>query len=137
MTAMTSQHQHRYPSYAPARPQVVVITRRKYTPTTRVEYILLFLSIVLLPMEELLPNPGGFSSGFLLFAISSLYIVLQRVGSLTRVWNHPVLLLGYVLIFTSFILETSSPFASYQEIIRIAQMYIGAAIIATLCRDTR
>jgi hypothetical protein len=134
---MITQHQHRYPFYAPASPQLVVITRRKYTPTTRVEHFLLLLNIVLLPMEEALPNPGGFSFVFLLFALSSMYIVLQRFGSITQVWKHPVFLLSYVLIFIGLILETYSPFASYKEIIRIAQMCIGAVVIATLCRDTR
>ena len=56
MTAMTAQHQHRYPFYSPASPQVVVITRRKYTPTTRVEHVLLLLNIVLFPLEEVLPD---------------------------------------------------------------------------------
>ena len=96
MTAMTAQHQHRYPSYAPASPQVVVITRRKYTPTTRIEHILLLLNIVLLPMEDVLPNPGGFSFVFFLFAISSIYIVFHRFGSITQVWNHPVFLASYL-----------------------------------------
>jgi O-Antigen ligase len=134
---MTSQHSHRYPFYAPASPQLVVITRRKYTPTTRVEHLLLLLSIVLLPLEEALPGIGDFSFAFLLFAISSIYIILQRFGSITQVWNHPVFLASYVLIFIGLVLETYSPFASYKEIIRIAQMYIGAVVIATLCRDTR
>ena len=137
MTAMTAQHQHRQPFYAPASPQVVVITRRKYTPTTRIEHVLLLLNIVLLPMEEALPNPGGYSFGFLLFAITSIYIVFQRFGSITHVWNHPVFLASYVFILLGLILEGCSPFTSYREIMRIAQMYIGAMVIATLCRDTR
>jgi O-antigen ligase len=134
---MIAQHQHQYPFSAPASPRVVVITRRKYIPTTRVEHFLLLLNIVLFPMEEALPNPGGYSFVFLLFAISSIYIVLKRFGSITKIWNHPVLLASYVLIFVGLILETYSPFASYREIFRIAQMYIGAMVIATLCRDTR
>ena len=77
MTAMTAQRQHQYPLSAPASPQVVVITRRKYTPTTRIEHLLLLLNIAILPMEEALPSPGGFSVGFLLFALSSIYIIFQ------------------------------------------------------------
>src|SRR6266404_2642690 len=134
---MTAQYQHRYPSYAPASPQLVVITRRKYTPTTRVEHLLLLLNIVLLPMEEALPGIGSVSLMFLLFAISSMYVVLQRLRSIRQVLNHPVFLSTYALIFISLVLETSSPFASYKPIIRIAQMCIGAVVIAALCRDTR
>ena len=52
---MTARHQHQYPFSAPASPRVVVITRRKYTPTTRVEHLLLLLTIVLLPMEPVSP----------------------------------------------------------------------------------
>ena len=137
MTAMTARHQHRYPLYAPASPQVVVITRRKYTPTTRIEHVLLLLTIVLLPIEQNLPNPGGFSFGFLLFSICCIYIAFQRFGSITHVWNHPVFLASYVFIILGLILEGCSPFTSYREIMRIAQMYIGAMVIATLCRDTR
>ena len=121
---MTSQHQH--PFCSPASPQLVVITRRKCPPTTRVEHLLLLLTIVLFPFEEHLPDPGGFSSMFFLFAISSIYIVIQRFGSIVHVWNHRVFLVSYVLIFISVILETYSPFASYREIIRIAQMFVGS-----------
>ena len=121
---MISQHQHRYPFCTPASPQLVVITRRKFTPTTRIEHLLLLLPILLLPLEEYLPNPGGFSFMFLLFAISSIYIVLQRFGSITHVWNHPVFLASYFLILLSLILEGSSPFASYTEISSIALMFI-------------
>src|SRR5207244_2415198 len=106
-------------------------------PTTRIEHLLLLLNIAILPMEEALPSPGGFSVGFLLFALSSIYIIFQRFGSTAHIWNHPVFLTSYVFILLSLILEGFSPFASYKVIIRIAQMYMGAIIIATLCRDTR
>jgi O-antigen ligase len=137
MITMTAQPQHRYLSYAPASPQVVAVTRRKYTPTTRIDQLLLLLHIVLLPWEEALPGTGGYSFVFLLFAVSSIYIAFRRFGSITKVWNRPVFLASYVFILFSLILEGYSPFASYKEIIRIVQMYIGAIIIATLCRDTR
>jgi len=88
-------------------------------------------------MEEALPGIGSMSLMFLLFAISSMYVVLQRLRSIRQVLNHPVFLSTYALIFISLVLETSSPFASYKPIIRIAQMCIGAVVIAALCRDTR
>jgi hypothetical protein len=65
MITMTAQPQHRYLSYAPASPQVVVVTRRKYTPTTRIEHLLLLLHIGLLPWEEALPGLGSYSFIFL------------------------------------------------------------------------
>src|SRR5262245_57802974 len=104
MAAITLQSQHRYPSHSPASPQVVVITRRKYTPTTLVERLLLLLNILLLPLEAYGPTIGGFSSMFFLFAISGLYVLLWRVGSLAQIWNHLVLLACYFLFFVGFIL---------------------------------
>ena len=133
MTAMTAQHQHLVGS--PVSPQVVVITRRKCPPTTRVEHVLLFLTILLLPLEQQLPVIGRFSFLFVLFVVSSIYVVIRRFDSLVYVWNHRVFLVSYVFIFISLVLETYSPFARYREVISTAQMFIGAIIIATLCRD--
>ena len=137
MVAITSQSQHQYPSHSPASPQVVVITRRKYTPTTLVERLILLLNILLLPLEAYGPTIRGFSSMFFLFAISGLYVVIWRFGSLVQIWNHRTLLACYFLIFIGIILETCSPSANYGEIIRIVQMCIGTMVIATLCRDIR
>ena len=135
MTAMTSQHQHLFGS--PVSPQVVVITRRKCPPTTRVERLLLFLSVLLLPLEQILPGIRGFSFLFFIFAISSIYVIIQRFGSVVHVCNHRVFLTSYVLIFISLVLEIYSPFARYREVISMAQMFIGAIVIATLCRDIK
>ena len=137
MTTMTSQPQHRYPFCAPASPQLVVITRRQGTPTTCVEHLLLLLNILLLPLENYIPTVRGFSCTFLLFAISSIYIMTQRFRSIAYVWNHQVFLVCYFLIFISIVLEVASPYANYQESIRTAQMFVGAVVIATLCRDIR
>ena len=137
MAAITPQSQHHYPSSAPASPHVVVVTRRKYTPTTLVERLLLVLNILLLPLEAYGPVIGGFSSMFFLFAISGLYVVIWRFGSLVQIWNHRVLLACYFLIFIGIIFETCSPSANYTELIRIVQMCMGVMVIATLCRDIR
>jgi hypothetical protein len=135
MTAMTSQHQHLCGS--PVSPQLVVITRRKCPPTTRVEHVLLFLTILLLPLEQHLPGIGRFSFLFILFAVSSIYVVIRRFGSIVYVWNHRIFLVSYVLIFIGFVLETYSPSTNYTDIVRIANMFIGAIIIAVLCRDIK
>ena len=137
MTITTSQSQHRYPSPSPASPQVVVITRRKYTRTTRVECLLLLLNVLLLPLEDYIPTVSGFSFMFFLYAVSGLYVVIWLFGNLARIWNHRVLLACYFLIFIGFILETCSHSADYEVLIRIVQMCIGAMVIATLCRDIR
>jgi hypothetical protein len=137
MTIMTSQHQHQYPVYSPASPQLAVITRHKFTPTTRVEHLLLLLTIVLIPLEAYIPGVGNFSSMFLVFAISGIYVMTQRFRSIAYVWNHPVFLVSYFLIFVSIVLETFSPFARYNNISSVGMMFIGAIVIATLCRDIR
>ena len=135
MTTLTSQHQH--PFCSPVNPQLIVITRRKCPPTTCVERVLLLLTILFVPLEQTLPNIRGFSLLFVLFAISSIYVVIRRFSSMIHVWDHQVFLASYVLIFISIVLETYSPFANYSEIVRTAQMFIGAIIIATLCRDIK
>jgi len=135
MAALASQHQHLF--YAPANPQLVVVTRRKCPPTTRVECLLLLLTIVLFAFEEQLPGIGGFSVTFFLFIISGIYVVIQRFGSLVRVWTHRIFLVSYALIFISVLLEAYSPSPRYSEIIRIAQMFVGAVVLATLCRDVK
>ena len=132
---MTSQHQHL--SCSPVSPQLVVITRRKCPPTTRVERLLLFLTILLLPLEQHLPGIGRFSFLFILFLVSSIYVVIRRFGSIVHVWSHRVFLVSYVLLFIGFVLETYSPFADYSELGRTANMFMGAIIIATLCRDIK
>jgi O-Antigen ligase len=132
---MISQHQHL--SCAPVSPQLVVTTRRKGPPTTRVERLLLFLTILLLPLENSLPGVRGFSSLFFVFVISSIYVVTRRFGSLVHIWNHRVFLASYILIFISIVLETYSPFAEYKEIISNVQMFMGAIVVATLCRDIK
>jgi hypothetical protein len=134
---MNSQYQHQHPVYSPASPQLVVINRHKFAPTTRVEHLLLLLTIVLIPLEEYIPSIGGFSFMFLVFALSSIYVMTKRFRSIARVYNHPVFLASYFLIFISVVLETYSPFAKYNDISRIALMFIGAVVIATLCRDIR
>jgi O-Antigen ligase len=113
------------------------MTHRKCTPTTRVEHLLLLLNILLLPLENYIPTVRGFSCTFLLFAISSIYIMTQRFRSIAYVWNHQVFLASYFLILMSLVLEAASPYASYQEPLRVAQMFVGAVVIATLCRDIR
>ena len=137
MSTMISQNQHQYSPSSPAHPQVVVVSRHKFTPTTRVECFLLLLTILLMPLESHVPSIYGFSYMFFLFAISGLYVIMKRFGSIARIWNHPCFLASYVLLFLSIVLETVSPNASYAETIRLAQMFIGAVVIATLCRDMR
>jgi hypothetical protein len=102
-----------------------------------VEHVLLFLTILLLPLEQHLPGIGRFSFLFVFFVVSSIYVVIRRFGSIVYVWNHRIFLVGYVLIFIGFVLETYSPFANYTDIVRIANMFMGAIIIAALCRDIK
>jgi hypothetical protein len=134
---MISQHPHRSRLCTPASPRLVVITRHKFTPTTRLEHLLLLLPILLIPLESYLPAVRGFSPMFFLFVISSIYILTQRFGSIIHVWNHQVFLTCYFLIFVSIVLETSSPFARYTDISSTALVFCGAISTATLCRDIR
>jgi hypothetical protein len=74
---------------------------------------------------------------FFVFVISSVYVVTRRFGSVVQIWNHRVFLASYILIFITIILETYSPFAKYNEIMSNVQMFVGAIVVATLCRDIK
>jgi len=104
-------------------------------PTTTFERLLLLVIIVLIPLEDTIPAVGGFSLLFMAFALVAAYIVIHRSRALARVWLHPVLLAGYVLIFVGFLSEFFHPFSNYRSLMSLGLMFVGAIFIAALCRD--
>jgi len=106
--------------------------------TTRVEQALIMINIVLLPAqdyEDYIPAPGGLSIIFIIFGLSLIYILLNRFNELSKIWFHPVFRAAYLFLCVAVLMESVHPLASYAEIIRIGQMFLGALIIATMCRD--
>ena len=118
------------------RPPLVRKTRRLY-PTTFIERLLLMATIVLVPLQEYIPNVAGASAVWIMFAAIGGYLALNRANILNKIWNHPVFLAAYAMIAVSFLIESTHPLSSYCDIFRAGQMFVGAIFVASLCRDRR
>lgn len=123
----------------PAAPRKNQIARRDghgfQQPTTGIERILLMATPAILPLEEFIPDVGGFSVMWILFAVLASYVLAQRARALNKTWLHPVFLAAYVMLALFSLIEFSHPHPSYRDIARIAQMILGAVVVASLCRD--
>lgn len=103
--------------------------------TTRVEQWLLVATASLQPLEDHVPAVMGFGLMSFVFGVLALYVLWNRVGFLDRVWLNPVFLTAYGFLLGIFLIELTHPHSDYSEIMRIVQMFIGAILIASLCRD--
>lgn len=91
--------------------------------------------MIILPLENYFPTVAGMTVNFLMFAMLAAYIVVNRPSILGKTWYHPVFIAAYAFISVSALLEFSSPLSRYGDIIRFAQMIVGAVCVAVLCRD--
>jgi hypothetical protein len=105
--------------------------------TTPLERMLLTATIVLMPLETVVPTIAGLSSSFIIFALLACYVLPCRSVTLTSTAFHPVFISLYMMLFVGLLAESLHPFSSYAELGRIAQMVVGAILIATLCRDRK
>jgi hypothetical protein len=103
--------------------------------TTRFEQFLIWITILLIPLQEYFPAVAGMSVVFLSYCVLAAYIIMNRQLALRESWCHPVFIAAYVFIVVSALLEYSSPLTRYEQIIRFAQMIGGALCMAALCRD--
>jgi hypothetical protein len=92
-------------------------------------------AIVMLPLQDHFSATGGMSVMFIIFGALIVYVVLNRSKVLSAIWAHPVFVAAYAFIIVSALLEFSSPLSRYSEIVRFAQMIVGAVSVAVLCRD--
>jgi O-Antigen ligase len=102
---------------------------------TGLERFLLVTTIVLLPLQEQIPNVRGFSIIYLMFGVLGVYVLLKRSGSLVRVSTHPVFLAAYVLLSVGFLMESVHTNSDYFELTRYAYMIGGAILVASLCTN--
>jgi hypothetical protein len=101
--------------------------------TTRIERFLLLAIIVFFPLDRtLIP---GYSISFFVFIMYGGYVILKRPGPLARILFDPLFVAAYILLALGSFIEFFHPDANYSEIRRTSQMFIGAIIIASLCRD--
>jgi hypothetical protein len=103
--------------------------------TTFVERSLLFVAMIILPLENYFPTVAGMTVNFLMFVLLAAYIIANRPRILGKTWYHPVFLAAYAFIGVTVLLELSSPLSRYGDIIRFGQMIGGAVCVAVLCRD--
>lgn len=103
--------------------------------TTPFEQFLLFMSVLILPLQDHFPSVAGMSVMFLIFAVLGIYVILNRGRILGQTWCHPVFIAAYAFIGVCSLLEVISPASAYLDIIRFGQMIAGAVCVAVLCRD--
>jgi O-antigen ligase len=106
-----------------------------YFCTTAAEWLLLSITVLLLPLESHILIVPGVSSMFLIFVVLAAYVAINRLRCLDRVWMHPVFVAAYVFIGVSLAFEFASPLSSYTDIGRFTLMIAGATLVASLCRD--
>lgn len=105
--------------------------------TTRAERLLLSGAVAILPAQFFFPKVGGLSIAFILFGVLASYLILWRSRTLKRTLLHPVFLAGYAFLGTSFFMELVHGDPHYVQLSRIFLMFVGAILIASLCRDRR
>jgi hypothetical protein len=133
--AYYTRHQNsgRVPGDALAR----AIKRQHQYRTTTLDRLLLMVLAVLIPLGPFLPAAAGFTTLYLLFAVVAGYTLLNRPGAVARTWSHPVFLAAFVLLITAILIESLHPFARYGDIFSTGSMFVGALVVASLCRDRR
>jgi len=118
-----------------AAPPATSHIRSQSVATSVTERILLASAVVLLPLQDAFGKVAGVSPMFIVFAIMGLYVALFRSPRVLAVITHRVTLASLVLLFTLILVESMQPNRSFSEPIRIALMFLGALVIATMCRD--
>jgi hypothetical protein len=106
--------------------------------TTRIERFLLItliLMFVIWPLTGFFAHVAGFSWAFFMFMMCGGYVLFKRPSTLARISFDPLFVTAYILLALGSLIEFFHPYASYSEIFRIGQMFAGAMIVASLCRD--
>src|SRR5262245_33218313 len=67
-------------------------------PTSPGERFLLFVTVILYPLEAHIRVLPDVSSMFLIFAVLASYIAINRLRCLDRIWMHPVFVAAYLFI---------------------------------------
>ena len=132
LTANWPLEMRRNESARASMPEAVL---RSFSPTTPAERGLIATTVILLPIENQIPAVGGFSVLFLLFGVIAVYVALNRLVNLDRVWMHPVFAATFLFLLVTGALEFTSPLPMYRDLARFALAVCGAVLLACLCRD--
>jgi hypothetical protein len=103
--------------------------------TSPVERFLLFVTVMIQPLDSTILIIPNMSISFLMFGVLFAYVGICRLRCLDRIWMHPVFVAAYLFIAISSALEFASPLSSYSEIGRFTFMIGGALLVASICRD--
>lgn len=104
--------------------------------TNSFERVMLFVLIVGIPFQQYVPTIGRISLPFVLIGIGGVYLLVWRLHVVQRICRHPVFLAGYAFVALGMFFELAHSSFGFSEVIRIAQMLLGAIILGSLCRDT-
>jgi hypothetical protein len=137
MTSMTYDTRSRALRRRPGRALSEVKKGQRCPPTTTVERLLLMAMIVIFPLEAYLPVVGGFSTTYIMFAVSAGYVLVHRPATLAKTWSHPVFLAAFIFLIIGALIESVHPWSTYRYIFRYGQMFVAAIFVASLCRDRR
>jgi hypothetical protein len=118
-------------------PVETVVAKQEFFATTVFERWMLFLGIVLMPLQDHIPPVAGLSVMFIVFAIMALYVVFIRSKFLVRAIIHPVFQTLYLLLAIATLMEFVHVDSDLFEIRRMLLMVFGALVVATLCRDQK
>ncbi len=77
--------------------------------TTRFEQFLIWITILVVPLQEYFPAVAGMSVMFLTYCMLAVYVFVNRQRALAKSWCHPVFIAAYIFIGVSALLEFSSP----------------------------
>ena len=105
--------------------------------STAIERLLLSGAVAILPAQFFFPLIGGLSIAFLVFGALGSYLIIFRYGTLSKMLFHPLFLAAYVFLGTGFFMEFVHGNPDYLQLSRIFFMFVGAILVASLCRDRR
>jgi hypothetical protein len=105
--------------------------------STRMERWLVFAMLAILPMQSNLSTIKGYSILFICFGVLFLYQIWLRPRTIFRSATHTSFIAGFVFIFLCYFIEMLHKNADQYYIIRMAFMFLGGVVIASLCRGKK
>ena len=118
-------------------PEIVAEPRESHRYIVAIGKALMLVLVSILPLEQQVPSIGGFGLLFFYFGLLGVYALVAFRSTLMSLAFHPVFLSMYGLIALGILIESMHQEASYIELARIAQMTIGAVVVAACCADRR
>jgi hypothetical protein len=124
----------------PAPGGSLAVVQKSFTQqrTTRIERFLLMtliLIFVIWPLIGFFNNVAGISVSFFMILMCGVYVLFKRPSTLARILSDPLFITAYIFLALGSLIEFFHPYTSYSELFRIGQMFAGAMIVASLCRD--